>query len=100
MTNNSVGFFSWEDIVGNRLLPVFPSFGGQIKDGILYARIPPKFLTATMFGESKGIETERVKNLAKLFKTAKISYAINKDMRAYLITHSISDIALLGGLYY
>ncbi|HEX9025778.1 MAG TPA: hypothetical protein VF839_04890, partial [Clostridium sp.] len=41
-----------------------------------------------------------VKNLAKLFKTAKLPYAINKDMKAYLITHSISDIALLGGLYF
>jgi 2-dehydropantoate 2-reductase len=100
MTNNSTGFSTWLDIVGDRLLPAFPSVGGQIKDGILYARIPPKFLIATMFGEISGLETERVKNLAKLFKTAKFPYAINKDMKSYLITHSISDIALLGGLYF
>ncbi len=100
MTNNSTGFSTWLDIVGDRLLPAFPSVGGQIKDGILYARIPPKFLIATMFGEINGLETERVKNLAKLFKTAKFPYAINKDMKSYLITHSISDIALLGGLYF
>lgn len=100
MTNNSVGFSTWQDIVGDRLLPAFPSVGGQIKDGILYARFPPKFLIATMFGEISGLETERVKNLAKLFNTAKFPYTINKDMKAYLITHSISDIALLGGLYF
>lgn len=100
MTNNTIGFSTWQDIVGDRILPGFPSFGGQIKDGILYARIPPKFLIATMFGEISGLETERVKNLAKLFKTAKLPYAINKDMKAYLMTHSISDIALLGSLYF
>ncbi|OPJ64366.1 ketopantoate reductase family protein [Clostridium oryzae] len=100
MTNNSIGFSTWQDIVGDRLLPAFPGVGGQIKDGILNARIPPKVLVATMFGEISGLETERVKNLAKLFKTAKLPYEINKDMNAYLITHSVSDIALLGGLYF
>lgn len=100
MTNNSIGFSTWIDIVGDRLLPAFPSVGGQIKDGILYARFAPKFLIATMLGEISGLETERVKNLAKLFETAKLPYTINKDMKAYLITHSISDIALLGSLYF
>jgi 2-dehydropantoate 2-reductase len=100
MTNNSIGFSSWLDIVGDRLLPAFPGAGGQIKDGILYARIPPKVLFATMFGEINGLETERVKKLTKLFKTAKLPYTINKDMKSFLITHSVSDIALLGSLYF
>lgn len=100
MTNNSIGFSSWLDIVGDRLLPGFPGAGGQIKEGILYARIPPKVLFATMFGEINGLETERVKNLAKLFITAKLPYTINKDMKSFLITHSVSDIALLGSLYF
>lgn len=99
MTNNSIGFSSWLDIVGDRLLPAFPGVGGQIKDGILFARFPPKVLVATMFGEISGIETERVENLAQLFKTAKLPYAINKDMKSYLITHSVSDIALLSVLH-
>ncbi len=100
MTSNSSGFSPWLDIASDRLLPAFPGVGGQIKDGILYARIPPKVLVATMFGEINGLETERVKNLAKLFKTAKLPYTINKDMKSYLITHSVSDIALLGSLYF
>lgn len=100
MTNNSIGFSSWLDIVGDRLLPGFPGAGGQIKGGILYARIPPKVLFATMFGEINGLETERIKKLTKLFKTAKLPYTINKDMRSFLITHSVSDIALLGSLYF
>ncbi|WP_286907294.1 ketopantoate reductase family protein [Clostridium sp. UBA1652] len=100
MTNSSMGFSTWQNIVGDRILPAFPGFGGQIKDGILYARFAPKFLIATMVGEISGLETERVENLSKMFKTAKLPYTINKDMEAYLITHSISDIALLGGLYF
>jgi 2-dehydropantoate 2-reductase len=99
MTNNSIGFSSWLGIVEDRLLPAFPGIGGQIKDGILYARFPPKIIAVAMFGEINGSVTERVKNLAKLFKTAKLPYAINKDMQAYLITHSISDIAMISVLH-
>ena len=96
MTNNSAGFSSWLAIVGNRLLPAFPGFGGQIKDGVLYARIPPKSLAATIFGEVSGLEIERTRNLTELLEAAKLPYTIEKDMQAFLMTHSISDIAMTG----
>ncbi|MWV42523.1 ketopantoate reductase [Paenibacillus sp. HJL G12] len=99
MTSNSIGFSSWLDIVGDRLLPAFPGFGGQIKDGVLHARFLPKFIAATAFGEMNGVVTERIENLAILFKTAKLPYVIKKDMQAYLITHSVSDIAMLSILH-
>lgn len=99
MINNSTGFSSWLNIIGDRLIPAFPAAGGQIKDGVLYPRFPPKFLMATKFGEINGLVTERVDNLAKLFKTANLPYTIEKDMKSYLITHSVSDIALLSVLY-
>lgn len=99
MTNSSNGFSSWRDIVGDRLLPAFPGFGGQIKEGVLYARFMPKFLVATSFGEVNGAVTQRVLKLAQVFQAAKLPYVIKKDMQAFLITHSISDIALLGSLY-
>ncbi|MGG4091338.1 ketopantoate reductase family protein [Paenibacillus lautus] len=98
MTSNSIGFSSWLDIVGDRLLPAFPGFGGQIKDGVLHPRFLPKIIAATAFGEINGVVTERIENLAKLFKTAKLPYVIKKDMQAYLITHSVSDIAMLSVL--
>lgn len=100
MTNNSIGFSTWLDIVGDRLLPAFPGAGGQIKDGILYAQFPPKILQATMFGEINGLVTERVENLTTLFKTAKLPYKINKDMKAFLITHAVTNIAMIGALYF
>lgn len=98
MISNSIGFSSWLDIVGDRLLPASPGVGGQIKEGILYARFPPKILMATTVGEISGLVTERLKNLVKLFEAAKLPYVIDKDMRAYLITHSVSDIAMLSFL--
>ncbi|GIP26375.1 hypothetical protein J23TS9_15050 [Paenibacillus sp. J23TS9] len=99
MTSNSIGFSSWLDIVGERLLPAFPGFGGQIKDGVLHARFLPKMIAATAFGEMNGVVTERIENLAELFATAKLPYVIKKDMQAYLITHSVSDIAMLSVLH-
>ncbi|MFD2412716.1 ketopantoate reductase family protein [Paenibacillus rhizoplanae] len=99
MTNSPIGFSSWRGIVGDRLLPAFPGFGGQIKAGVLYARFAPKFLMATAFGEMNGAVTQRIESLARVFQAAKLPYTIKKDMKAYLITHSVSDIALLGGLY-
>ncbi|MBJ9990661.1 MULTISPECIES: ketopantoate reductase family protein [Paenibacillus] len=99
MTSNSIGFSSWLDIVGDRLLPAFPGFGGQMKDGVLHARFLPKIIAATAFGEVNGEVTERIEKLAKLFKTAKLPYVIKKDMQAYLITHSVSDIAMLSVLH-
>ena len=96
MTNNSAGFFSWSEIVGDRLLPAFPGFGGQIKDGILYARFPPKSLAAARFGEISGSETERTRKFAELLEAANIACRIDKDMQSFLITHSVSDIAMTG----
>jgi 2-dehydropantoate 2-reductase len=100
MINNSYGFSTWLTIIGDRLLPAFPGFGGQIKDGVLYARFPPKILAKAMFGEINGSVTERIENLAKLFDTAKLPYTINKDMEACLITHAVSDIAMISVLHY
>lgn len=99
MTNSPIGFSAWQDIVGDRLLPAFPGFGGQIKEGVLYARFMPKFLVATSFGEVNGAVTQRVLKLAQVFQSAKLPCVIKKDMQAFLITHSVSDIALLGSLY-
>jgi len=96
MTNNSAGFSAWLKIVGDRLLPAFPGFGGQIKDGVLYARFPPKALATTRFGEISGLETERTRCFSKFLETAKLPYVIDKDMQAFSITHSVSDIAMTG----
>ncbi len=99
MMNNSGGLSLWQRIIGDKLLPAFPGIGGQIKDGVLYARFPPKALAGAVFGEVNGSVTERIKSLAQLFEQANLPYKINNNMNDYLITHSVSDIAMIGALH-
>ena len=99
LINSSYGFSDWRDIVSDRLLPAFPAAGGQMKNGILHARIPPKALLATTAGEMGGAATERLERLGTLLKAAKLPLAIHKDMNAYLLTHSIVDISMIGALH-
>lgn len=99
LISNSSGFSHWQNIVGNRLIPGFPGVGGQMREGVLNARYMPKVLASTNFGEVNGSVTNRIKKLAELFDETRLPYAINGDMNAYLITHAVSDIAMLGGLY-
>ncbi|MGX7203729.1 ketopantoate reductase family protein [Enterococcus pingfangensis] len=99
LISNSAGFSNWQNILGDRLIPGFSGVGGQMNDGILNARYLPKFMVSTNFGEVDGVITDRIEKLAKLFNEAKLPYTINKAMNAYLITHAVSDIAMLGSLY-
>lgn len=99
MISNSSGFSKWQSILGDRLIPGFPGVGGQMVEGILNARYMPKRLASTNFGEVNGLKTDRIEELTSLFTKANLSYTINNNMRDFLITHSVSDIALLGSLY-
>ncbi len=94
MTNISVGYDSWLNIVGDRLLPGFPSAGGDIKDGILHARFGPKFIQATIFGEINGKVTNRVKGLAEIFSFANLPYTIPIDISAFQITHAAMVVGM------
>ncbi|MDP4094503.1 MAG: 2-dehydropantoate 2-reductase N-terminal domain-containing protein [Bacillota bacterium] len=100
MINNPIGYESWEKIIGKgRLLPAFPSAGGEIKDRILYAHFGPKFIQATTFGEIAGQITERTKKLADIFEKSKLPYSVSKDMKAFQITHAAFVVAMSKGLY-
>lgn len=99
MTNNSTGYSSWVNIVGERLLPAFPSAGGEMKNGVLYAQFGPRALQATTFGEINRQVTTRVKELEKLFRRAKIASTISKDITAFQITHAAWVTALNKSLY-
>ncbi|GLX69701.1 hypothetical protein MU1_40470 [Paenibacillus glycanilyticus] len=99
MTNTSAGYSEWLNIVGDRLLPGFPSAGGQIVDGVLHSQFGPRIIQATMFGEINGQVTERVQALARLFRTARIPYTISKDMTGFQITHAVLQLALIRSLY-
>lgn len=81
---NTMGYDSWLEIVGDRLLPGFPGAGGDIKEDVLYAQFGSK----TFFGEINGQMTERVIDLAKIFETANLPYEIQKDIQAFHVSHA------------
>ncbi|AET59608.1 ketopantoate reductase [Paenibacillus terrae HPL-003] len=65
---NTIGYDSWLEIVGDRLLPGFPGAGGDIKEDVLYAQFGSEKHQGTIFGEINGLTTERVKELAQIFE--------------------------------
>jgi 2-dehydropantoate 2-reductase len=85
---NTIGYDSWLEIVGDRLLPGFPGAGGDIKEDVLYAQFGSEKHQGTIFGEINGGTTERVKKLAQLFESVNLHYEIQKDIRAFHISHT------------
>ncbi|MBJ9992879.1 MULTISPECIES: ketopantoate reductase family protein [Paenibacillus] len=85
---NTIGYESWLDIVGDRLLPGFPGAGGDMKEDVLYAQFGTEKHQGTIFGEINGQTTERVKELAKVLETAGLHYEIQHDMYAFHVSHT------------
>lgn len=84
---NTIGYDSWLEIVGDRLLPGFPGAGGDIKEDVLYAQFGSEKHQGTIFGEINGQTTERVKELAQLFESVNLHYEIQNDILAFHISH-------------
>ncbi len=85
---NTIGYESWLDIVGDRLLPGFPGAGGDMKEDVLYAQFGSEKHQGTIFGEINGQTTERVKELAKVLEAAGLHYEIQHDMYAFHVSHA------------
>lgn len=85
---NTIGYDSWLEIVGDRLLPGFPGAGGDIKEDVLYAQFGSEKHQGTIFGEINGLTTERVKELAQIFESVDLHYEIQKDIQAFHISHT------------
>ncbi|MFB5763941.1 ketopantoate reductase family protein [Paenibacillus medicaginis] len=85
---NTVGYESWLEMVGDRLLPGFPGAGGDIKEHVLYAQFGSAKHQGTIFGEINGQMTARVKELAKIFESAGLHYEIQKNIQAFHVSHT------------
>ncbi|GIO13326.1 hypothetical protein J19TS2_28810 [Cohnella xylanilytica] len=90
---NTVGYDTWLEIVGDRLLPGFPGAGGDIKEDVLYAQFGTEKHQGTMFGEINGRISERVKELAKIMETADLHYEIQRDILAFHVSHAALAVA-------
>lgn len=85
---NTIGYESWLDIVGDRLLPGFPGAGGDMKEDVLYAQFGSEKHQGTIFGEINRQTSERVKELAEILEMAGLHYVIQHDMYAFHVSHA------------
>ena len=101
MVNNPNGYDLWKSLVGKeKLIPAFAGAGGSIEDGVLHYQLTPKIIQAATFGEPNGVVTDRIRMLAKIFKSCKIPYSISKNMDAWQKSHLAMVTVLANGIYY
>ncbi|MDO4792998.1 MAG: 2-dehydropantoate 2-reductase N-terminal domain-containing protein [Filifactor alocis] len=100
MVNSLEEYPIWEDICGRgRILPAFPGAGGYIEKGVLKARLTPKMIQPTTFGEVDGRRTLRLERLESLFYSCKVPYQIVEDMHTWQICH-LAMVLPLARAYY
>ena len=88
MVNTLEKYEELEKICGvNRLIPAFPGAGGSIDNGILNASLTPKIIQPTTFGEISKRKTDRIAELAEIFRKSHIPYQIVSDMHNWQISH-------------
>ena len=100
MLNTLEKYNTWEEICGKgRIIPAFPGAGGSFEGNILNAKLTPSIIQATTFGEINGGKSERLLQLASIFKRSHIPYKIEKDMHAWQLCH-LAMIVPIADAYY
>lgn len=85
---NTIGYDSWLEIVGERLLPGFPGAGGDLKDDILYAQFGSNPGQGLIFGEINGQMTGRVHELSAILEAADLNYELEQNIQAFHVSHA------------
>ena len=100
MVNTLEKYEELEKICGvNRLIPAFPGAGGSIDNGILNAALTPKIIQPTTFGEISKRKTDRIAELAEIFRKSHIPYQIVSDMHNWQISH-LGMVVPIADAYY
>ena len=100
MLNTLEKYNTWEEICGKgRIIPAFPGAGGSFEGNILNAKLTPNIIQVTTFGEISGSKSERLLQLASIFKRSYIPYKIEKDMHAWQLCH-LAMIVPIADAYY
>lgn len=88
MLNNPSGFDEWIQTVGKeRFLAGFPGGGGKRENGIVRYRLLPGFMQPTTIGEYDGKKSDRVAQIALLFRNAGFPTAVSSNIDAWLRYH-------------
>ena len=100
MLNTLEKYNTWEEICGKgRIIPAFPGAGGSFEGNILNAKLTPSIIQTTTFGEINRGKSERLLQLASIFKRSYIPYKIEKDMHAWQLCH-LAMIVPIADAYY
>lgn len=100
MVNTLDEYRTWEEICGRgRIVPAFPGAGGSFKGNVLKAALTPRMIQPTTFGEICDKKTERLLELASLFKRSHIPYQIIEDMREWQLCH-LAMVVPIADAYY
>jgi 2-dehydropantoate 2-reductase len=96
MVNALESYDRWEAVCGEgRIIPAFPGAGGGFDGSVLDAALTPRFIQPTTFGKTDGRERE----LARIFRRAKIPYQIVADMHAWQLCH-LAMVVPIADAYY
>lgn len=96
MVNSLETYDQWETVCGKgRIIPAFPGAGGGFDGNVLDAALTPRLIQPTTFGKTDGTE----KALARVFRKAKIPYAVAADMHAWQLCH-LAMVVPLADAYY
>ena len=96
MVNSLETYDKWEAICGaGRIIPAFPGAGGGFDGNVLDAALTPRLVQPTTFGKPDGRERE----LARVFRRAKIPFQIVPDMHAWQLCH-LAMVVPIADAYY
>lgn len=96
MVNTTEPYANWAEAVGKeRLMVGFPGAGGTITGPILTYAFTPSWLQQTTIGEVDGSNSERLTEVASIFRAAEISTVTCGNMHAWQSTH-VAMISPLG----
>ncbi len=96
MVNSLETYDKWEAICGGgRIIPAFPGAGGGFDGDMLDAALTPRLIQPTTFGKTDGTEKE----LACVFRKAKIPYQVVADMHAWQLCH-LAMVVPIADAYY
>ena len=96
MVNSLETYDRWETICGaGRIIPAFPGAGGGFDGNVLDAALTPRLIQSTTCGKTDGRERE----LARVFRRAKIPCQIVPDMHAWQLCH-LAMVVPIADAYY
>lgn len=96
MVNSLETCDQWGTVCGKgRIIPTFPGAGGGFDGNVLDAALTPRLIQPTTLGKTDGTE----KALARVFRKAKIPYAVVADMHAWQLCH-LAMVVPLADAYY